>query len=566
MRPGGGMRTSSGMRAPSAAGTGLKTTAVPFSARPQSRGFSQQAAVGSAVTAEINITSRPITSQGMTGVAMRGRSRQVYDVGFFQGELRNRITTVAAEAERLRGETTALSRDAQRSQTLMQRRKELENDISRLQGTLADHNLVLSALRDGAEVNDLQRRADSAEKDVAELQQEADRVARRQLSTERSIRDALATQQDKAALHQSVVLRDMGQEAVSEYMTLRTQTTEMGTRETRLRSSLQALEEKVADSMARARLEPARRQAISVFEQLCAAQAEAQTVQADVAALEAKGNTGDRSEDEELAALRQQAQEGTAAKKALADEIGAAAEYLKEKRRLLRDVEHDKKITLNAKQQELVRSLSGMTKVMATGPARIEAAERDVRALSARIPALVSSLPVQTQAVQSYQDGAGGAMSGDAQLETELRHATRGLNQMSEYDKKVWLDLRDLAQRQEQLERSVAELQDLNTVDASQASIDELRATETRLRSEVSDMSQRLSSMGSANRKLEAELQANDAVQQLAALEERLQRVAAVRHSAATYVAQRTQETEYLHIKEECASLLEGLNDILLDS
>lgn len=123
---------------------------------------------------DVHIAARPATQQGL---AMRqgtsGQKRQVQDVSYFAGMLRSRISEIAAECARMRGETERAARDATLSVQLERRYEGAIKEVRLLEGELADYNLAMDKARtnvDAAEIGaflaGVKRRNEAAAREV----------------------------------------------------------------------------------------------------------------------------------------------------------------------------------------------------------------------------------------------------------------------------------------------------------------------------------------------------------------------------------------------------------------
>ena len=65
-------------------------------------------------TMDVTVTDRPVTQQGISGMrpASAGPGRQVQDVSYFVGLLRNKITAITNEINKLKGDIDQCNKDA----------------------------------------------------------------------------------------------------------------------------------------------------------------------------------------------------------------------------------------------------------------------------------------------------------------------------------------------------------------------------------------------------------------------------------------------------------------------
>lgn len=149
MPPGTGMdRPGSGRRPPGSARlkTGVATGAV------------TQAAVGVALNTSINVSDRPVTGQGVTGMKGGGAmqpGRLVEDASYYVGLIRKKINDVNGETNNLRKEIDQQSRDSNQYSQLERRYETLIKNKENLEGELADYNLALDKTRTSTDPEDV---------------------------------------------------------------------------------------------------------------------------------------------------------------------------------------------------------------------------------------------------------------------------------------------------------------------------------------------------------------------------------------------------------------------------
>jgi len=117
----------------------------------------KEAAVGISIGKELNISDRPVTNQGMRGIkTASGPGRGVHDVGYFIGELRNKMKELTTEIGVLRKEVDGHKRDVRDYQSMDRRHEDLLGEVRELEGTLADYNLAMDKSRLGTDPADLE--------------------------------------------------------------------------------------------------------------------------------------------------------------------------------------------------------------------------------------------------------------------------------------------------------------------------------------------------------------------------------------------------------------------------
>ncbi|CAM9135327.1 unnamed protein product, partial [Ectocarpus fasciculatus] len=138
-----------------------------------------QAAQGVAISAQINVSDRPVTGQGVGGMRALGTAsghRLVEDQSYYVGLLTKKIQDVGSETRRLREEIDQSGKENSQFSQLERRFDALLKNKEVLEGQLADYNLALDKTRTSTDPEDvLQMSVMLAEKN-RQNGQELDRI------------------------------------------------------------------------------------------------------------------------------------------------------------------------------------------------------------------------------------------------------------------------------------------------------------------------------------------------------------------------------------------------------
>jgi hypothetical protein len=134
--PSTGMRPGSGRKPPGTAR--LRTGIAPS-------GPGTQAAQGLALSANVNVSDRPVTGHGVMGMKAQNQQtgRLVQDAAYYIGLLRAKIKDINDETIKLRAEIDQQSKDNSQFTQLERRYEALLKSKENLEGQLADYNLAL---------------------------------------------------------------------------------------------------------------------------------------------------------------------------------------------------------------------------------------------------------------------------------------------------------------------------------------------------------------------------------------------------------------------------------------
>ena len=146
--PGTAMRPPTGMRQPMGTAMGARMgTAM----RPGSR-----AGLGPLNT-NIQVAERPVTQQGMMGMkpVSQGPGRQIQDRSYYMGELRKRCDELQGEINKMNGEAEQYNKDNETYTKFEKKYNMLITEVRKLQGDLADLNLIADKSRNGTDPQDI---------------------------------------------------------------------------------------------------------------------------------------------------------------------------------------------------------------------------------------------------------------------------------------------------------------------------------------------------------------------------------------------------------------------------
>lgn len=112
---------------------------------------------GVGMSAAMNISDRPVTQQGLSGMktAGNGPSRQIQDNSYYLQLLRAKCSEIMGEVNTLKGNIEQSTKDNNAYGQLERKYESLTNEMRTLQGKLADYNLMLDRTRVNKEVHDI---------------------------------------------------------------------------------------------------------------------------------------------------------------------------------------------------------------------------------------------------------------------------------------------------------------------------------------------------------------------------------------------------------------------------
>ncbi|XP_072553364.1 intraflagellar transport protein 74 homolog [Salminus brasiliensis] len=132
-------------------GTGI----VPGTGRPGTRGG--PIATPGVLSAQIKVTDRPVTQQGLSGMKTvgKGPQRQILDKSYYLGLLRGKINELTTETSKLQKEIDVFNQENSVYLSYEKRAEGLAGEIKDLQGQLADYNMLVDKLNTNTEMDEV---------------------------------------------------------------------------------------------------------------------------------------------------------------------------------------------------------------------------------------------------------------------------------------------------------------------------------------------------------------------------------------------------------------------------
>ena len=106
----------------------------------------------------IQVAERPVTQQGMMGmkVQAQGPGRQVMDRSYYLAELRKRCQKLSDEIHKMNTEADRYNKDNEIYAKLEKKSQTLIDEVRKLQGDLADLNLIYDKYRNSTDPKDIE--------------------------------------------------------------------------------------------------------------------------------------------------------------------------------------------------------------------------------------------------------------------------------------------------------------------------------------------------------------------------------------------------------------------------
>lgn len=532
-----------GMRAP-ATGTVNAAHMATRSGR-QATGYNKTAAVGGVINSNVSIAARPASRQGVVGTSAGtsagAPTRQVYDGSYFLGELRNRVTAVVAETDRLSAETERVRRAATQSARLQQRVEGAREQVSALQSRFYDLNLLQRRSRDIPSETERLLRDDAARavERARDLAATAESEYAARAAAEARVVALEAACAARTASADAAVRAQLGVDAANEFARLTAENAALREAEESGLAEIRTIATDLAAAERAARIDPARRRLAAALAASSDAHKMQATASAELAAaetaleklrVEAAGNkdapaapvagptssmatvaalsADDASRAMDLASktlfdsLRKSAESGKAVETELRAKktvIGTAAADAKEK------AGTDKQAQLAARTREMNAFLRRVPGMIAQRKRELVDVKNSVSETATRFRAAAAAAEAAARA-----ELAGGLEVDDADLEAELARATDELRRANDLHAAVDEERAELEARLSDLSREVAEAETAVQLAGQLSSATtpaQLAGMKTQLTAAAADIAQQLDEVTVTRRRIELEAQ-----------------------------------------------------------
>uniref|UniRef100_A0AAQ5Z954 IF rod domain-containing protein n=1 Tax=Amphiprion ocellaris TaxID=80972 RepID=A0AAQ5Z954_AMPOC len=109
------------------------------------------------LSAQIKVTDRPVTQQGLSGMktGIKGPQRQILDKSYYLGLLRSKINELTTETSKLHKEIDNYNQENSVYLSYEKRAEGLAAEIKDLQGQLADYNMLVDKLNTNTEMEEM---------------------------------------------------------------------------------------------------------------------------------------------------------------------------------------------------------------------------------------------------------------------------------------------------------------------------------------------------------------------------------------------------------------------------
>ncbi len=541
-------------------------------------GLGAAGVTGASLNTDVTVTDRPVTQQGMAGVGSRlqsaGPRRQVQDLTYHLGVLRERITALSSELESLTREIERRRQDSTVVQSLERRYEDLVSQVRTLEGELADHNLAMDKHRAHTDPSELLHFRDVLRRRNEEEAQEIDRIFLRRQEQERGV-ERLLQQLSELEARNEARLDGLRPEAKTEYRRILERNLEHSGKVATLQAELEAVSQRIHEAEDELARDKFRDEYVKLERRMEALQREAQQLE------EEKGETR-LDPGEARARLLMKVKNNSAAIQELRTAIQSAQEEVEKKQRVVAELDADIRDRQSGasgedKFEALFKRDQEMTEFLDRLPQTLGKEEEDQRRARETVVALLEhisdgiererSMPSKEEAgtmredLTDKQQELGASKETEERLREELARRREELQKIDTLDEKIGIELASLRTKMDTMRRDMAKFSDLDALRAaSDEAQDMLSAARDGYRRRRDAAAAQATAAAARLDTARREFAALPKAKELAAGEERIRQYERAIFAMREDIASKAKATDFESLRDTCLALVTQVN------
>uniref|UniRef100_A0A3P8VCZ6 Intraflagellar transport 74 n=1 Tax=Cynoglossus semilaevis TaxID=244447 RepID=A0A3P8VCZ6_CYNSE len=485
------------------------------------------------LSAQIRVTDRPVTQQGLSGMktGMKGPQRQILDKSYYLGLLRSKITELTTETSKMHKEIDNYNQENSVYLSYEKRAEGMAAEIKDLQGQLADYNMLVDKLNTNTEMEEMindynilkaqnNREAESIDRIFTERREreEAVRAIEEEIRRERQVADE--------------VVQSMPAAKQEKYFTMASTNEEMLQELSALQEELDVLMTKKEDYEAELAHSQLKQEVVRLYETLSTQEAKRDAMEAE------QKNLGSPQEEREK--LFKQVSITTQTKK------GGFLESFEETSAQLQE-------KMTHSQEDIVSLLEHSSRSML----RLRHVDTVTASELKNMQEMLVSK--ETEVVQSESTAKG--------LTTESQRLQQDLEKVQQLEGKITGELSSLKERIGTMESELRSYRDLDSLKFSaEEKKKRLQMERVSLTTRRDSFKQLLDEMKQKNEGLKSKLQENETHAQLANLERKWQHMEQNNFVMKEVIASKSQESDFASVAKNVSKQVSEYNRCLIAS
>jgi len=559
MRPGTGMRQPPGSRQGTARAGPVNTSSVGYNTN-------------------MSISERPVTQQGLSGMrtAGNGPQRQIQDNSYYLALLRAKCSEIQREIKVLETTVEQGQKDNAAYGQLERKYESLTNEMRKLQGQLADYNLLLDRSRAHRDVEEVLDEAGQLGQQNAGDRQRVDELFQHRSALEsqgRDVESQLMRQHNELAEKLEAV--DPGLK--EQFMGLSQKQQALSVHEIPKRQSdLAFFDERVREMEAAVSRDPYRAKAFRLREDLMRLERAHQGLSEEL-------DGPQMSEEQQREMLLQRVKADNALIAEHERTLGESMEAIKSGKKQLSQLKAGMEEATDPKAQkyqELFQRDKEMSELIDTFEPTKKAESEKIDKAQAEVVRLLQSvsrrlgmigdvgdmskqkLDEMNDDLEFKQSQMDHSVSTSERLQRELQQRKLELEKIESLDEKISVELEQLEEKHKTMEKELEVYQDIGKMksDSEKARADALR-TKADAQGRIGSLKKEAAEKKKTYEQLKAQLAGDDVATALEELEQKMRHHEQTVYVLTEYIETKGAESHFEGLAEECLNMLQGINN-----
>ncbi|KAJ3594936.1 hypothetical protein NHX12_004241 [Muraenolepis orangiensis] len=548
--------------------------------RPGTRGSRPGAAPG-VLSAQIKVTDRPVTQQGLSGMTtgIKGPQRQILDKSYYLGLLRSKINELTTETSKLHKEIDNFNQENSVYLSYEKKAEGLAGEIRDLQGQLADYNMLVDKLNTNTDMEDVindynilkvrnDREAESMDIIFTERREreEAIAVTVEAIKKERHIADEVIKALPPAKHEKYAAMVLTNEELLQEQSACQEELEAMLTRK-------ETLEAELSQS-------PMKEEAVCIQEKLWMLKASRDSMEADNKNVDSPQEEREKlfkqvkDNNQEIASMDRQLGELSERSEQITEEIGQLEHHTDEaqvecqqKYKELKRREEEIDRFLEVFEETRVREMTKSTQQQNNIVVLLEQSSKNLSSLHQISMVTVSQLKSMHEVLSNKEKEVVQSQSTARGLTTESHRLQQDLEKVQQLEGKISGELSALKEQIVTMKAELLTYSDLDTLKSTaEKKKNTLQEDCVSLTQQRDFLRQLLQQLNTDHEGLKSKLKDNETHAQLANMERKWQHLEQNNFVMKDFIASKSQESNYASVSKTVLQQLKDYNQALADA
>ncbi|XP_068438150.1 intraflagellar transport protein 74 homolog [Clinocottus analis] len=532
------------------------------------------------LSAQIKVTDRPVTQQGLSGMktGMKGPQRQILDKSYYLGLLRSKINELTTETSKLHKEIDNYNQENSVYLSYEKRAEGVATEIKDLLGQLADYNMLVDKLNTNTEMEEMIK-----DYNILKAHNDSEAESIDSIFTERREREeAIRAIEEEIRRERHVaeeVVQAMPAVKQEKYFTMTTANEELLQELTVLQEELDILITRKEDYDAELANSHIKQEVVRLHDTLSVLEAKRDAMEAEHKSLSSPQEEREqlfkqvKEDNQEIASMERQLTEIRDRMRQITEEVrqleqdseeaqGECQQKYKELKRKEEEIDR----FLESFEESRAQDLDKMTLSQENIVSLLEHCSRNMLRLHQVDTVTASELRNMQEVLVSKETAVVQSESTAKGLTTESQHLQQDLEKVQQLEGKITGELSTLQERLSTMESELVTYRDLDTLrhtaEEKKKRLQENRVLLTQRRDSFRQLLEEINQKYEA---LKTTLQENETHAQLANLERKWQHLEQNNFVMKEFIASKSQESDYASVATNVSQQVAEYNKTLID-